>query len=349
MLILPGDGARALRRHMPFEVMAMVQIHLDTDLGGDIDDLCALAMLLNWPGAELLAVTSNSDDGGRRAGYARRALEMAGRADVPVAAGADAAGGFYRVWPGLPDEAAYWPELDGPVHVTPRPGPAEDALDLLAASISRGATVVAIGALTNLALLEARQPGILRSARLVLMGGYVYPPREGHPQWGFEDDWNMQVDARSALTVIEAADPLLVPLTVTVETALAHSDLPALRSGGPLARLIAHQALAFERDERLGERLMPDCPALPRDFINFLHDPLACAIALGYREGVEIRTVPVVSTIGDGWLRQREDPGGRLTRLVTGIDGPGFNALWLRMVVGMGTISESGRQLRPGV
>ena len=52
----------------------MVALHLDTDLGGDIDDLCALAMVLNWPGVELLAVTTNSDDQGRRAGYARYAL-----------------------------------------------------------------------------------------------------------------------------------------------------------------------------------------------------------------------------------------------------------------------------------
>jgi purine nucleosidase len=69
----------------------MVLIHLDTDLGEDMDDLCALAMVLAWPGAELLAVTSNSEDGGRRAGYARRALDLAGRPEIPVAAGADAA------------------------------------------------------------------------------------------------------------------------------------------------------------------------------------------------------------------------------------------------------------------
>jgi hypothetical protein len=28
----------------------MPLVHLDTDIGGDIDDLCALAMLLRWPG-----------------------------------------------------------------------------------------------------------------------------------------------------------------------------------------------------------------------------------------------------------------------------------------------------------
>ena len=51
----------------------MVKIHIDTDIGGDIDDLCALAMVLAWPGAELAGVTTNSDDGGRRAGDARYA------------------------------------------------------------------------------------------------------------------------------------------------------------------------------------------------------------------------------------------------------------------------------------
>ena len=46
----------------------MPKLHLDTDLGGDIDDLCALALVLKWPDVDLLAVTTNADDRGRRAG-----------------------------------------------------------------------------------------------------------------------------------------------------------------------------------------------------------------------------------------------------------------------------------------
>lgn len=65
------------------------QAALDTDLGGDIDDLCALAMVLNWPDVELLAVTTVAEHRGKRAGYARYALELAGREDTLVAAGAD--------------------------------------------------------------------------------------------------------------------------------------------------------------------------------------------------------------------------------------------------------------------
>jgi len=57
----------------------MRRIHLDTDIGGDTDDLCALAMLLGWPGVEFVGVTTCSDPGGLRAGLARYALRLAGR------------------------------------------------------------------------------------------------------------------------------------------------------------------------------------------------------------------------------------------------------------------------------
>lgn len=66
----------------------VVRVHLDTDLGGDTDDVCALAMLLGWPGVELVGVTTVADRAGRRAGYVTHCLELAGRSGVPVVAGA---------------------------------------------------------------------------------------------------------------------------------------------------------------------------------------------------------------------------------------------------------------------
>ena len=44
--------------------LAMTKIHLDTDIGGDMDDVCALAMLLKWPDLEITGVTTVSDDQG---------------------------------------------------------------------------------------------------------------------------------------------------------------------------------------------------------------------------------------------------------------------------------------------
>src|SRR5260370_40014846 len=63
-------------------------IHLDTDLGGDTDDACALAMLLRWPGVELAGVTTCTEIGGKRAGMARYILHLEDEDQVSVAAGA---------------------------------------------------------------------------------------------------------------------------------------------------------------------------------------------------------------------------------------------------------------------
>src|SRR4030067_304865 len=58
----------------------MYKIHLDTDLGGDIDDLCALAMLLRWSGkVELNGITTVAEANGRGAGDVRYVLGLVGR------------------------------------------------------------------------------------------------------------------------------------------------------------------------------------------------------------------------------------------------------------------------------
>ena len=315
----------------------MLKLHLDTDLGGDIDDLCALAMVLNWPEVDLLAVTTVADDQGRRAGYTRYALGLAGRDDIPVAAGADVALDCYRDRPGLPDETVYWPEA-----IRPAPTPLEQALDLLERSIAQGAIIVAIGPYTNLALLEKRSPGILGQARLYLMGGYVFPPRAGFPPWGNDMDYNVQVDVQSAYDVLRRSNPTLVPLSVTVETSLRRAYLARLSQAEPLAQLIARQAEAFARDENIEAHYGQTCPGLPEDTINFQHDPLACAIALGWREGVEMRDIPLKMEIRDGWLWQRVDDSGKPTRVVTRVNGDQFNEFWLRTVTGQ----NAGGQLR---
>jgi inosine-uridine nucleoside N-ribohydrolase len=307
----------------------LVRIHIDTDIGGDIDDLCALALALKWPGAELVGVTTVAEHGGRRAGYALYALALAGRGDVPVAAGADASEGFYREFPLLPKhEDKYWPG-----GVESYPTPLEDALNLLERSIREGATVCAIGPFTNLALLEKRTPGILREARLCLMGGFVFPPREGYPSWDYQRDYNVQVDADSAHVVFEnASSPTIVTLAVTAETALRSSQLAALKEGDALARLVATQAEVYAASDDGRTHFGQLYAGLPEDFINFQHDPLACAVALGLNEGIRVEELPLNSSIEDGWLVQRVEEGGHPTNVVTRINGHAFDDLWLSTV-----------------
>lgn len=313
--------------------MRLRRLHLDTDLGTNIDDLCALAMVLRWPDAELLAVTTNLEQDGRRAGCVRYALKLAGAGaahvpPIPVAAGAEATESQRRRVP-LPDEAAYWPAA-----ILPAPGPLEEALSLLARSVEQGAAIVATGATTNLALLERHFPGILSRAELYLMGGFVFPPRAGYPLITNEMDTNIQVDVESAEIVLRAANPTLIPLSVSVETSLRRAYLPVLRGAGPLARLIARQAEVFARETDKEARYGRTCARLPDDTINFQHDPLACAIALGWREGIESTEVPLRTEIRDGWLVEWIDSGGKPTRVVKQVDGDRFSRFWLDVVAG---------------
>jgi purine nucleosidase len=51
-----------------------LKIHLDTDIGGDSDDLCALALLLASPEVEVVGITTAADRGGLRAAFVHHAL-----------------------------------------------------------------------------------------------------------------------------------------------------------------------------------------------------------------------------------------------------------------------------------
>jgi len=62
------------------------------------------------------------------------------------------------------------------------------------------------------------------------------------------------------------------------------------------------QAEAFALDEQNEKKYGETCEGLPSDIISFLHDPLACAIALGWNEGVEIAELPLILEEKDGWL-----------------------------------------------
>ena len=306
----------------------MTKVHLDTDLGGDIDDLCALAMLLRWPDVSITGITVVGDTAGVRTGYTRYALALEGRSEILLAAGADTSGGFYR-YELPPQDNRYWP-----ADAIPSPNPPEQAIELLKKSIEDGATIIGIGPLTNLSMLERQHPGILQRASLFLMGGFIYPPRAGYPVWKNEFDFNVQVDVKSAQHVLSNSYPTLIPISVTAETALRRSSLQKLRAAGKLGELIAHQAEVFAADEKMDAKYGATCANVPADIVNFQHDPLACAIALGWDQDVEIKEVPIAVEVRDGWLWERVDDAGRKMSVVTKVDGARFCEFWVECVAG---------------
>jgi purine nucleosidase len=306
-----------------------IAIHLDTDLGGDIDDLCALTFLLGEPSARVLGITTCCERDGLRAGYVRHVLAQASRRDIPVQAGANASLGRYRFDPPFPDEASFWAEP-----VLPAPGPLASALDLLAANLEAGARIVAVGPLTNLALLEERQPGLLAKADVTVMGGWFDPRPAGIVPWTFRDDFNLQLDVTSAKVVLTRTGKLtLVPTTVTVQTFLRRSHLAPLERAGPLGALLVRQARCHDANWRSMPELAFLYHYVPEDFLNFQHDPLTCAVALGWVAGVELQERPVAVSLEGGWLRTRFNPSGRPATVVTAVQDRVFADYWLNTVI----------------
>ena len=301
-------------------------IHLDTDLGGDPDDACALAMLLGWRDVQLTAVTTTIDPGGLRAGCADHLLRLAGRADVPVVAGA--AKSLTRaqsVGPATGDPR-YWPP-----GLRPHPASAGAALDALQRSIDLGATVVAIGPYTNLAVLELLRPGARGHATVVVMGGWVDAPEPGLPDWGPQSDWNVQWDTQAARLVLDTAGDLtLVTLPATLAAPLRARDLARLRASGPVGRLLARQSEARAADADMPE-LGQAFRQLPDDLLNFHYDPVTCAVALGWPGATtSVRRLRPVLT-GDV-LHCQPDENGRQVTVVSTVDGQAFTETWLRAV-----------------
>lgn len=182
-----------------------IPIILDTDIGTDIDDAFALALVLQSPELDLLGVTTVSGDTQGRARLAAKMLEEAGRLDVPVAAGE----------PGksLPAEQTRWAEGFKSPSLVP-----VKAVDFLSGEINRRPneiTLVAIGPLTNVAGLLKKDPAAAKKIKqVVLMGGSM--ARGYEPGSGPAAEYNIASDPDAARVVFSSGVPILmVPLDVT--------------------------------------------------------------------------------------------------------------------------------------
>jgi inosine-uridine nucleoside N-ribohydrolase len=303
-----------------------MRIHLDTDIGSDTDDACALAMLLGWPGVDLVGITTVMDPGGRRAGFVERCLELAGRTGIPVASSEEVSMTTREIPGTIPDDTRYWGEP-----VEPRPSRPGDAVSLLRSSVEAGATIVAIGPYTNLAQLEAIRTGSLGRVPVVLMGGFVTPAEPGLPGWGPEMDWNVQCDTNAAHVVFANATNLtLVTVPPTFKAHLRSAHLPRLRAAGALGALLARQAEAHGADNGFAD-LARAHAALPGDLLNFQYDAVACAIAAGW-SGAHMEEMALEPVLEGDVLRFAPDARGRVTDVVVDIDADDFTERWFTAV-----------------
>jgi inosine-uridine nucleoside N-ribohydrolase len=260
---------------------APVPVVIDTDIGDDIDDALALFLATTLTDrVTLRAVTTVGHRATERAWAASKILDLAGRNDVPVHAGATKPvdGFFVPVYPlatGILDP--FEKRAISPVG-------AAEALEAIFANRTEPPTeIVAIGPLTNIAAFLARRPDLARNVGAVtVMGGM---PRaldfcQRHPMkfWG---DFNLESDRAAAMTVLTgplAAAGTTIRLvgaavtTLTKFTAAQLAQIAATGARGSPAMAVLSRAMKFW-DIALHLVCPVERPAA------VLHDPLTLATA----------------------------------------------------------------------
>jgi purine nucleosidase len=195
----------------------------DTDIGTDVDDALALAVLLGSDEITIDLITTVYGDTRLRARLASRLISISGTAkSIPVAAGLAETRSKKPVW---------WPGHEGALHtnldhenIDTTPG-----VDAIAQHIQDGArTILAVGPLANIAALLDRYPReAAQLDRIVIMGGDFSTERV--------PEHNILSDITAAQRVAASELPLVIGgLDLTTQIALDHHHVDRISNAGPL-------------------------------------------------------------------------------------------------------------------
>lgn len=204
---------------------ASLPFTLDTDIGTDVDDLLAIAMIVGSPELELEAVCTVYGDVHLRAQIVAAVFATIGRPAPPIALGErDTRSGRDVWWAGHEGETIS--DLASYTYAAPRGG-----VDTLA----RARTVAAIGPLTDAAAaVEAPGSSI---ERIVMMGGEFVSGVVEH---------NIRCDVAAADALFRSGVPVLaVGLEQTERIRLAHAELDRIGEAGPLGAMIGAEMRRF--------------------------------------------------------------------------------------------------------
>lgn len=230
-----------------------IKVVLDTDIGTDIDDAVCLAYLLAHPACRLLGVTTVTGEAKQRAGIASAVCRAAGR-EVPVFPGAEA--------PLVVDQKQLQAPQATVLSSWPHRAdfPACGAVDFLRSTVRQHpheVVLLAVGPLTNIALLFCLDPGIpeLLKGLVLMCGVYTESVRRVRPR-----ERNASGDPHATAAVFRRAvhGTRVLGLDVTARVSMTASEI-ARRFRGPILKPVLDMAEVWFRDH---------------DAITF-HDPLA--------------------------------------------------------------------------
>jgi inosine-uridine nucleoside N-ribohydrolase len=209
-----------------------IPVILDTDIGGDIDDTWALAMLLRCPEVDVRLVVSDTGNTRYRAGIIARLLEIAGRVDVPVGVGikqTDSTGPQSR-WVDTYELESY----PGTLH--------QDGVNAIIETIENSpvpVSLVCIGPVPNIAEVLCRAPHVAPKTRFVGMHGSISAHHDGRE--GAIAEYNVKQDIPACQAVFEAPwlDMTITPLDTCGRVRLRGPRYAAVtESRDPLMRAV---------------------------------------------------------------------------------------------------------------
>ena len=263
-------------------------VFVDTDIGDDIDDALALALLLCSPEVSVVGISTVFGDTHLRAQLAAYLLQTYEYSDIPVAAGQALPLLFHHPPSGVCQASVLPNDLLLPL--SPLSGP--ELLIQTAHRYHGELTLLCLGPLTNIALALQQEPELSSLLRQVFfMGG-------SSQLW--KPDWNVRSDAQAARLLLQAHLPLpMIGLNVTTTCHLQRSDVERLRSAQNvrlhlLSRLIA----AWQAHQPWWRSQLP-----------YLHDPLVvtalCAPQFFHFASLPVRILtqrPLVGWTIPRWL-----------------------------------------------
>lgn len=240
----------------------VTRILLDTDIGTDVDDCLALALILASPELQLEGITCVYGNVNLRARIVQKLLQLRGITGVPVAIGARQ--------PLLAMKAVYWEGHEGQGILEDGdhlPEPVDEfAPDFIIRTVMENPGeihLVAIGPLTNIALALVKEPRLAQNiAHLTIMGGVIRGLDRLDLPYA---EHNIRCDPAAAHLVFSSGVPMtVIPLDITTQVRVRADGLARIQQAGTLF----HQAVAQQ---------LANYPRFQNQGWTALHDPLAVA------------------------------------------------------------------------
>ena len=266
----------------------MHKVILDTDIGTDVDDALALAVLLGSNEVDLLGITTVYGDTQLRSTIAMHICELVKR-DVQTFVGESQPISGREVWMSG-SEGKNYKNLSS---LNPNPKSAVEYLIQTVNASPQSIEIVAIGPLTNIARAIEASPDFVKNVKRVwIMGGDFTQTKVEH---------NFKCDTAAAKIVLESQIPIsILDLPNSQKTIIRMPEIDRIKDAPILGQLLYLEIMSWITP-RNQDWTIP-------------HDPIA-AIAMLAPESFDASPLGQVSIDNDGKSFWKESLSGNVTLL----------------------------------